>query len=282
MKIYHYTNIETLALILKNRTIRFNRADLVDDLEEGMIESHGINFGKYTFKSCWTENQEESIPLWKMYTNGVSGIRIGLEKKAMFKRYIIPEKNPYGITSFGGPSICDYPPEQMYGQNQYTLPPIYNSNYEECNGFYRKIKYVDDVNEQMKGFMQTSLGDGTHRGSTFISYGEIGSYKHSRWAFEDESRFVLNIFPGNFMIRPSSADPMENIKRMLLSLKSNQDLPFRYYDKELRDDIFDEMEITLSPMATLSQKIIVEALCDKYAPNAVIKSSDLASKVKLK
>ena len=84
------------------------------------------------------------------------------------------------------------------------------------------------------------------------------------------------------MIRPSSADPMENIKRMLLSLKSNQDLPFRYYDKELRDDIFDEMEITLSPMATLSQKIIVEALCDKYAPNAVIKSSDLASKVKLK
>ena len=282
MKIYHYTNIDTLALILKNRTIRFNRADFVDDLEEGIIESHGINFGKYTFISCWTENQEESIPLWKMYTNGTSGVRIGLEKKAMFKRYPIPEKNPYGITSLGGPSICDYPPEEFYGQSKYTLPLIYNSNNEECNGFYRKVKYVDDVNKYMKDFMQTSSTDGTNRGFTLILYGEIGSYKHSRWSFEDESRFVLNIFPGNIMNHLSGTDPTENIRNMLSSLYSNQELPFAFYDKELRDDIFDKIEITLSPIATLSQKIIVEALCDKYAPNAVIKNSDLASKVRLK
>ena len=28
--LYHYTNIETLALILKNRTIRFNSLDRMD------------------------------------------------------------------------------------------------------------------------------------------------------------------------------------------------------------------------------------------------------------
>lgn len=32
MKIYHYTTIETLALIIKSRAIRFNRLDCVDDL----------------------------------------------------------------------------------------------------------------------------------------------------------------------------------------------------------------------------------------------------------
>ena len=32
-KIYHYTTIETLALILKHHTIRFNRLDQVDDME---------------------------------------------------------------------------------------------------------------------------------------------------------------------------------------------------------------------------------------------------------
>lgn len=32
--LYHYTNIETLALILKNRTIRFNSLDRMDDLQE--------------------------------------------------------------------------------------------------------------------------------------------------------------------------------------------------------------------------------------------------------
>ncbi|MBE6746525.1 MAG: hypothetical protein E7558_03645 [Ruminococcaceae bacterium] len=32
--LYHYTSIETLALILKNRTIRFNSLDKMDDLQE--------------------------------------------------------------------------------------------------------------------------------------------------------------------------------------------------------------------------------------------------------
>ena len=44
MKIHHYTNLESLAMILKNRTIRFNRLDKVDDLEEGNAESLGVRF----------------------------------------------------------------------------------------------------------------------------------------------------------------------------------------------------------------------------------------------
>lgn len=74
MRIYHYTNIETLALILKNKTIRFNRLDQVDDLEEGQTECSGIKVGQYLFVSCWTEDPEESIPLWRMYTDkAISG-----------------------------------------------------------------------------------------------------------------------------------------------------------------------------------------------------------------
>ena len=57
MRIYHYTNNDTLALILKNRTIRFNRLDNVDDLEEGKAESLGIKFCKYIFVSCWTKKR---------------------------------------------------------------------------------------------------------------------------------------------------------------------------------------------------------------------------------
>ena len=39
MKLYHYTSLATLALILKNRTIMFNRLDRVDDVEEGTINT---------------------------------------------------------------------------------------------------------------------------------------------------------------------------------------------------------------------------------------------------
>lgn len=61
MKLYHYTTIDTLALILKNRTIRFNRLDKVDDLEEKVV-SCGVNLAQYIFASCWTKDAEESIP----------------------------------------------------------------------------------------------------------------------------------------------------------------------------------------------------------------------------
>ena len=73
MKLYHYTNLKTLALILKHRTLRFNRLDKVDDLEEN-VKSNGLNLGQYIFVSCWTEDAEESIPLWRMYgSNNIVG-----------------------------------------------------------------------------------------------------------------------------------------------------------------------------------------------------------------
>ena len=70
--IHHYTNIDVLALILKNQTLRFNRLDQVDDPEESNFVSNGVNIGPYAFVSCWTE--EESIPMWKIYTREKWGI----------------------------------------------------------------------------------------------------------------------------------------------------------------------------------------------------------------
>lgn len=50
----------------------------------------------------------------------------------------------------------------------------------------------------------------------------------------------------------------------------------------LKDDAFDNLEITLSPSVTESQRLIVQALIDKYAPNASLKESALGKVVRLK
>lgn len=39
MKIHHYTSIETLEMILKNKSIKFNRLDQVDDKAEYKYDS---------------------------------------------------------------------------------------------------------------------------------------------------------------------------------------------------------------------------------------------------
>lgn len=64
-KIYHYTSIETLALILKYKTIRFNRLDQVDDYEEACYGSGDLNLhlGQYCFVSCWTREDKENLSL---------------------------------------------------------------------------------------------------------------------------------------------------------------------------------------------------------------------------
>lgn len=101
MIIHHYTSLETLAMILSTGKLKFNRLDCVDDLEESSIQSDGIRLGQYVFVSCWTENPEESIPLWKMYANGGNGVRISMDSD-MFHDYLITDLNlPNGLKSQG-------------------------------------------------------------------------------------------------------------------------------------------------------------------------------------
>jgi hypothetical protein len=49
-----------------------------------------------------------------------------------------------------------------------------------------------------------------------------------------------------------------------------------------RLDVFDNIEITFHPNATVCDRVIVEVLCAEYAQNAVVKPSELTDKVMLK
>ena len=75
MKIFHYTSIETLALILKHRTLRFNNVSNVNDPDECQTADFG-SMQPYCFVSCWTKNKKESIPFWKIYAENGKGIRL--------------------------------------------------------------------------------------------------------------------------------------------------------------------------------------------------------------
>lgn len=272
MKIYHYTNLESLAMILKNKTIRFNRLDKVDDLEEGNAESLGVRFCKYVFVSCWTENSEESIPLWKMYGGDFGGIRISVERE-MFQEYFVSDLDFGGLKSQGS-IITKIPPQNLIHPDFWVLPILeYNNDL-----FYRHIKYVDDVFQFTKDAIQrSSTKDG--REDMNMQMKPFGYYKNKRWEFQNETRFVLYILPCNPMLE--SANP-EVSSIVMQSLLENKPLPFTYYDMQLKDEVLDKIEITLSPSASEAENIIVRALIDKYAPNAQIDNSTLGKVVRLK
>ena len=272
MKIYQYTNIESLAYILKNRSIRFNRLDKVDDIEEGHLESLGVQFCKYVFVSCWTESEEESIPLWKMYGGDKGGVRIGLEQQ-MFKEYLIDNRslNKHNVA---GSIVSMIPPRDMLSPDYFFMP---FTNYDN-DMFYRRINYVDDVAKYTKDAITLSNIDGD-RGNMTLSTKPFGYYKHKRWAFQNESRFVLYVLPINPLLEGGNPEVSTLVMRSLLD---NKQLPFEDYYMYLKDEVINNIEITLSPSATDAQRILVDSLVAKYAPHATIRESGLGRLVRLK
>lgn len=279
MFIHHYTNIDILALILRNKTLRFNRLDKVDDPEESNFYSQGVNLGPYTFVSCWTESKEESIPMWKMYTTSCWGIRITVPRDNLFQTYSYDGFKHNGLTSvsLGGMFLSLFPPEVQFQQDKY-MPPFLTTDYDACN-FYRKVQYVDNVQILAKDVIQISGLDDKGRGIISIAYPKVGSYKHKRWAFQEESRFVLNMLPGNPTSKFNTPEFDCEQSKFIQSILHNKDLGFTYYDMHLNPDVLENIVITLSPLTTDSQRAIVEALCHKYAPNAIIKESALSGKI---
>lgn len=248
--LYHYTNINTLALILKNKTIKFSSLDKVDDLEESQTNDLG-NFGKYCFVSCWTENEEESIPFWHMYTQNKEGVRIKLPSNP-FKKYVIPKeitKTEDILTYFNPVNLLT---------NNYFIQPFLD--------ILRKVEYTDDISLLYpKVYFRTKK-------STELDVTNLGKYKRTYWSFQKEWRYWFFVFPGT----------IEDLKTKNPINKwiENKDLPFDDYYLSIDDEAFKRMEIILGPNTNEGHQIIVESLIDKYNQNAKALDSSLKGKIR--
>lgn len=275
-KIYHYTTIDSLAMIMSSRSIKFNRLDKVDDMEE-RAEPSNIRLWQYIFVSCWTENAEESIPLWRMYSGNAHGVRIGMDVD-MFEDNVVGGNNVPSNIPHEGFIVGKIPAQDLFRSDYFVVPISVRQNPGGGDTlFYCHVNYVDDVKEKIKDAYQLTMTDATHASSQ-VSYGEIGKYKNNRWAFQEESRFRLLIFPFN----PILCNPEEAGTIALNSIRNSVPVPISEYYLKLRQEVLNNIEITLHPNSTASDRVIVEALCAKYAQNAVIKSSELTDRVKMK
>lgn len=249
--LYHYTNIETLALILKNRTIRFNSLNKMDDLQEQQTADIK-NIGQFCYISSWTEDSTESIPMWNMYASLNLGVRIKLRKNP-FKLYNNTAESLSKVInatvndeSNGKPLQSIIPIAEMFSKGFMSIQAM-------TKELLIKVEYTDNKDKLYPHLL-------TENGETFsIALGELGKYKNLHWKFQNEWRYILTILPLNLN------QPVENslknfqiiANKMRLGLEKQ---PFPYYDMYLSDEAFSEMEITLSPHISAGSKIIVESL----------------------
>lgn len=261
MRIYHYTSIDTLALIIQNKKIRFNRLDFVDDCEESLYGSGPtkIKLGQYTFVSCWTKFFEENLALWKMYTN-YKGVRIGMDKD-MFITYQLNENlQSYfdGITTIRGNALIS----------------AYLNNVK-----LHDVTYVQDIESEM-GNLVEQVGET----GVWIKTDKMGLFKRKEWAIQNECRFKINVQP----IQPAILDRLKNTNDLQLcsligtlgpTIAANTPVNINYLDIQLKEDKLDSIEVMMGPMTTEGERIIVEHLLAKFS-NATVVDSYFKGKIR--
>jgi len=267
--LYHYTNIETLALILKNKTIRLNSLNKMDDLLEGQASDLN-NIGRFVYISSWTEDEEESIPMWKMYSSLNRGIRIKL-KKDPFVRYSIADeaqKNGFIINGEDNEKFSFlFPVKDMIGVPFTTSAAMANTD-----NFLYQVEYTDD-----EALLKPKVIESDDK-STNIRFNRIGRYKSKKWEFQKEWRYLFWAVPMNSFDVKNAVD---NIWRIINAIK-NDDLkpPFDHYDLSISDEAFAEMEIMMGPTVSYGMEIMVNSLVKDYNPTAKVIYSNLKGKIR--
>lgn len=272
MNLYHYTSIENLALILKNKTIRFSRLDCVDDVEESTVYEDMVPMGKYTFVSCWTDNEEESIPLWNLYTPGMKGVRIKMKSSDIFFKY----KHKPGVynTSAGSLTISNKELETFF-----TLEEQFNDTYTilfqgiDSKEFIRRVEYSKDYKSRLRSAINYTYDTG--KPFLNILTHDVGKFKNEHWAFQEEIRFSLTIVP-------TWRNAENNNLNIIEAIQLGIELPFNYYDLKMDDTGFSNMEITLGPHCSYSDEIIIESLLKNLNPTAKINKSKLHGRLRSK
>lgn len=265
--LYHYTNVESLALILKNKTIRLNSLDKMDDLQEKEVGDLK-NLGQFCYVSSWTDDEKESIPMWNMYTDMKSGVRIKM-KKNPFKLF---ENNPDELKKITNMQIIDNSNGNYY-KSYKTLVDFMNNNYFSIplysNDILFQVEYTDEK-EKLYPFVLTEEGTGFS-----ISLDKLGKYKNTYWNFQSEWRYLAVAIPFDFKVPLEQMYLNFNViaNRMKLGIEKQ---PVQFIDLVIDENSFEEMEIVLSPKISYANKIIVSDLIEKYNPNAVIIESKLA------
>lgn len=253
-QIYHYTSIETLALILRHKTIRFNRLDQVDDIEESLYGSGqlNLNIGQYIFVSCWTKDKTENLSLWKMYTD-YKGVRLGMDENMFIQNNTDSDFQSFFSELFKIVDDCMF----VSLLNEVRLHDIqYVDNYE------KKIKSLIETNGNMHSFNPQ----------------EFGIYKNKEWGFQKESRFKLMDSPLNPDFRKNiNTDNKNHYVRGLLktyrdSLLDNYKISTTYIDIPLNPKVFNEIEIMMGPQTSEAERYIVDALLRPYTKATIIDS----------
>ncbi|MFV0587152.1 hypothetical protein [Bacteroides reticulotermitis] len=251
-RLHHYTSIDTLEVILKNKNIKFNRLDLVDDKAEykhdSLIYDIKIKLGKYTFASCWTRSDVENIDLWNRYGKNNRGIRLTLDEDMFITNDVGTVRKSFFLE------------REVYFENFYISSYIN----DVC---VKDTIYVEDIIPYYQNAIM-SVGPGV-----VFSHDNIGLYKKREWALQEESRFIIHAIP--FTRSLLTNHPLSLPEAVGDAYRNQTELCEKALFIPLRQEALNNIRILMGPLSTEQDKKRVESLLDKFNIKIQIQDSVL-------
>lgn len=273
--IHHYTTIETLALILESRNIRFNRLDRVDDMREAPCVQ-GLEFGKYFFVSCWTHDDTESIPQWSMYAGNMQGVRISLPAMPFAQKEMKPL--PGWIMQQSSKVYAPLSLGEMYGDTYFVNPMCMDEKY-----FSGPVDYVPNVEEYYREAVSVRINNDGTKEIEIKNHNRLVCLKSLDWKFQSEYRFFLFVLPSIPVPPTGPGDPdfaSRQFDCIYESLLGGLAPGVEYLDFTLADSAIDQLIVTTGPLCSSDSKICAEALVKRYAPNGIVRESCLSGTIR--
>ena len=275
-RIFHYTSVESLAMILSTRKLRFSRLDGVDDMREAQTHA-GVNFGKYFFVSCWTQQAEENIPQWSMYSHEMRGVRIELADYPFHEVPLRPKTKWPGI-QWSEDLLSPIPFENLWGPTYFIAPMFLKKEH-----FAGAVDYVDDIQVVYDKSIRREIQSNGTVNLKIDSLPLLPRKKSSEWSFQKEYRFSVFAMP-SLPVPPeglgSKAFSQTIGQFMSNSLVNNIDPGISHIDVTMAPGAFDKAVIRLGPLASPGTRVCVESLLAQFAPQARLERSALEGAVR--
>jgi len=264
--LFHYTSVQSLAMILKNKSIRFNSLNMMDDLQEGKTADKQ-NYGRFCLISSWTSEEAESIPMWRMYTPKDGGIRISMRKNPFELSENIPDTfRKFGLSiednSNGNLLKTVVPLDEMLEKKIQCLE-------SKLDKMLYQVEYTDD-----KERIYPKILNKQDDGGVKIAFDKLGIFKNKYWSFQKEWRYRLRFIPLDSLGLVTKGDEVLSEWYSLLE-EDKLALPFDSYNLKISTESFEDMKITMSPTISEANKILLYSLVKEYNQDAQIKESEL-------
>lgn len=177
----HYTNVDTLEIILRDKTIKLNKLKWMNDKNEGR-NLENVKTQEIMYSSSWTEDKSlDGIDeMWEKYTKYGSGIRITTERYP-FKKYDFKGDN---IKNESGNKMRTYlNPKRYIGLVDSTVIANSINKYK----MLKQVVYTDDKTKYMLYVVEQDWN------FTNVKILELGVYKEAKWKNELEWRYLITI-----------------------------------------------------------------------------------------